>query len=88
MLTKTFTIDCPIGLHARPAATLVSLAGSFNSSVTLRYKDKTVSLNSIIAVMTLGAGLGDSVEIAVSGADQEEAMDRIAVFFERELPNL
>jgi phosphotransferase system HPr (HPr) family protein len=88
MLTKTVSIDCPIGLHARPAATLVALAGSFKSRVTMRCKDKTVALNSIIAVMTLGAGPGDQVEITVTGEDQAEAMARIANFFEKELPDM
>jgi phosphocarrier protein HPr len=88
MLTKTFTIHCPIGLHARPAATLVALAGSFKSSVTMRYKDKIVPLNSIIAVMALGASSGENVEITVNGEDQAETMARIAIFFEKELPDL
>lgn len=88
MLTKTFTITSPIGLHARPAATLVALAGAYQSSVMMKYKDKTVSLKSIIGVMTLGAVHGDSVEITVSGSDQAEAMERVAVFFEKELQDL
>jgi phosphocarrier protein HPr len=88
MLTKIFTIHCPIGLHARPAATLVALVESFKSSVTMRYKDKIVPLNSIIAVMALGASSGENVEITVNGEDQAEAMARIMIFFEKELPDL
>lgn len=88
MIIKTFTITSPVGLHARPAATLVALAGGFKSDITLRHKDKAVSLKSILGVMTLGAGTGEQVEITVSGADQEEAMQRLTVFFEQELQEL
>lgn len=88
MLTKTFTITSPVGLHARPAAMLVSLVGTFKSSFTMKYQDKTVPLNSLISVMTLGVESGNSVEIKVSGADQAEAMARLERFFEEELQGL
>lgn len=88
MLTKIFTITSAVGMHARPAATLVALAGGFKSEITMRYQDKTVSLKSILGVMTLGAGMGEKVEVMVSGDDQEEAMQRLTVFFEQELQDL
>ena len=88
MLTKLFTINSPIGLHARPAAVLVSLAGTYQSSVTIKHKEKLVSLKSLIAVMTLGIESGNRVEISISGVDETEAMQRVEQFFEKELPNL
>ncbi len=88
MLTKTFTITSPIGLHARPAAILVSLAGGYQSSSTMKYQEKTVPLSSLIAVMTLGVEAGKNVEISISGTDQAEAMERLEQFFEKELKDL
>ncbi len=88
MLAKIFTITSAVGMHARPAATLVALAGGFKSEITMRHKDKTVSLRSILGVMTLGAEMGERVEVLISGDDQEEAMQRLTVFFERELQDL
>jgi phosphocarrier protein HPr len=88
MLTKTFTITSPIGLHARPAAILVSLVRDYTSSITMKYKDKIVSLKSLIAVMALGIEFGNSVEITIYGEDQAEAMQRMEMFFEKELPVL
>ena len=88
MLTKTFTVTSPVGLHARPAAILVSLAGGYKSNITMKYNEKTVPLKSLIAVMTLGVETGKDVEVSVSGDDQTEAMQRLEVFFEQELQDL
>jgi Phosphotransferase System HPr (HPr) Family len=88
MLTKSFVITCPIGLHARPASILVTEAHGFKSNITIKYQDKEVPANSLIAVMTLGALTGESVELAISGEDQEEAMARMEQFFENELQDL
>lgn len=88
MLTKTFTITSPIGLHARPAAVLVSLAGTYKSNLTIKHKEKTVSLKSLIGVMTLGVASGNCVEITISGEDEAEAMQRLEMFFGKELQDL
>lgn len=88
MLTKSFIITCPVGLHARPASILVSVAQKFKSKISIKYKEKNVPADSLIGVMTLGAETGESIEIAISGEDQEEAMKRLEEFFEKELPNL
>jgi phosphocarrier protein HPr len=88
MLTKTFTITSSIGLHARPAAVLVSLAGTFKSVITLKCKEKAVSLKSLISVLALGIESGNSVEISISGEDQTEAMARLEMFFTKELADM
>lgn len=88
MLTKTFIVTCPIGLHARPSSTLVGIAEEYKSAIRIKYKEKDVPLNSIIGVMILGAETGDSVEITVEGEDQEVAMKRLEDFFEKELQDL
>lgn len=88
MLTKTFVINCAIGLHARPASVLVDKAGAFNSSITMKYKEISVPLNSIIGVMALGVESGQSVEVSIAGADQEEAMAAMEFFFEKEILDL
>lgn len=88
MLTKNFVITCPVGLHARPVSALVAIAGSYSSDITIRYKEKTVPMASIIGVMTLGAATGETVEVTVSGDDEGEAMQRLDDFFEKELQEL
>ncbi len=88
MLTNNFVITCAVGLHARPASVLVSIAEAFKSDIIIRFKEKEVPAKSLIGVMTLGAETGESVEITITGEDQEKAMERIMLFFEKELQEL
>ncbi len=88
MLVRTFEINCPVGLHARPAAVLVSEAEKYKSEIVLRYKGREMSAKSIIGVMALGVETGGSIEVMVNGEDQEAAMKRLESFFEEEIRNL
>lgn len=88
MLIKTFVLNCPVGLHARPASVLVSEAEKFQSEIVLRYKGREMSAKSIIGVMALGVETGESIEVMISGEDQEKAMKRLESFFEEEIRHL
>ncbi|MGI6123349.1 MAG: HPr family phosphocarrier protein [Acetivibrionales bacterium] len=88
MLTKTFILQCPIGLHARPASILISEAEKFKSEISIKYKAKEVSLKSIIGVMTLGIKTDDSFEVIISGEDEDLAMNRMEKFFDEEIKHL
>ncbi len=61
------------GLHARPAARLVSCAGSFNAQISLAKGDKQVNAKSINQVATLGVRCGEQVVLTFSGDDAEAA---------------
>ncbi|MDA8194897.1 MAG: HPr family phosphocarrier protein [Thermaerobacter sp.] len=68
------TIRNPTGLHARPASTLVQLAKSFQSEITLSHGDKAANAKSILAVLSLGATQGTCIRIATQGPDAEPAL--------------
>ena len=72
------------GLHARPAAELVRLAGRFKSDIKLTKDDITVDAKSIMGVMMLAAECGSEVVITVEGSDEDEAMAAVAEFLETE----
>lgn len=74
MTAKTFTITSEAGIHARPATALVQTATKFSSDVKLEYKNKSINLKSIMAVMSLGVQQGAEVKISAEGADAEEAL--------------
>lgn len=82
MLTKTFEIKNKLGLHARPAALFVQQCNNFTSEINLKKDEKTVNGKSIIGVMALAVGRGESVEVSVEGSDEQAAMDAIQQFFE------
>ncbi|MFF5794077.1 dihydroxyacetone kinase phosphoryl donor subunit DhaM [Paeniglutamicibacter sp. NPDC012692] len=62
------------GLHARPAADFVTLAGTFPSEVTVNGEDAT----SLLAIMALGLVRGSDVEIATADPEGRNAVDALA----------
>ncbi len=65
------------GLHARPAAEFVKLAGRFQASIWVRKADIEVNGKSIMGVMMLAAESGSEIVIRASGSDAEEAVDSL-----------
>ena len=80
-MQRTVTIVNKLGLHARAAAKLVTLAAKFKSTIRLRKDGREVSGKSIMGVMMLAAGLGSRITIVAEGADAEVALDRIEALF-------
>ncbi|WP_235825262.1 dihydroxyacetone kinase phosphoryl donor subunit DhaM [Agromyces badenianii] len=62
------------GLHARPAAELVKLAGTFPQKVTINGTDA----KSLLGIMSLGLTKGAPVDIASDDAEGRAAVDAIA----------
>jgi phosphocarrier protein HPr len=71
------TIINKLGLHARAAAKLSKLAGSFGCDVSMSRNGRRINAKSIMGVMMLAAGIGSEVEIETSGADEAAAMEAI-----------
>lgn len=77
MAKKTFTITDETGIHARPATVLVQTASKFQSTITLDYKGKSVNLQSIMGVMSLGIPQNASIQVTANGTDADEALEAI-----------
>lgn len=76
-MKKMFNITAPEGLHARPAALLVTAVTPFECDVQLTFKEKSVNLKSIMGVMALGIAPGSIVEISAEGPDAEKLFQTI-----------
>jgi PTS hybrid protein len=70
--TRSVTLINQDGLHARPAAEFVKLAGTFPARVRVNGKDA----KSLLGIMSLGLLRGANVEIS-SDADGAEAVDAL-----------
>ena len=72
-----------LGLHARAAAKLVRLAGTFASRIHLIRPDRMVEANakSILSVLTLAASRGTELQLRVVGNDESEAFNAIISLF-------
>jgi len=76
-IRRQVTIVNKLGLHARAASKLVTLARRFESGVLLRRDNKSVNAKSIMGVMMLAASQGTTLELDVEGADAQSAVDEI-----------
>lgn len=85
MLTKSFRVESPMGLHTRAAAILVAQTAKFDSSITVRYRDAEANGKSIISLIALQVSKGEPIEISVSGTDEEKAMQRLDHFFDEDI---
>jgi len=89
MYTTEVRIVNKLGLHARAAAKLVSLASTFDSDIELEKDGKRVNGKSIMGVMMLAASQGTTLSLHIQGSDEHEAgrqlIDLISGYFgERE----
>ena len=67
-----------LGLHARAAAKLVSLASEFKSEITLARDNQQVNAKSIMGVMMLAAAKGTMLKICAHGSDEAKAIEALA----------
>ena len=83
MLEIKIMVSNQLGLHARAAAQLVRLAGTFQSNIELQRTDNGVSANakSILSVLTLAASKGIELVIKAEGTDEKEALGVLVELF-------
>ena len=73
MIETKVTIVNKLGLHARAAAKLVTLASSFSCEIDISRDGQSVNGKSIMGVMMLAASRGTSIVITASGHDEDKA---------------
>ncbi|HKX92411.1 MAG TPA: HPr family phosphocarrier protein [Sphingomicrobium sp.] len=70
------------GLHARASAKFVALASELDAEILVEKDGNRVCGTSIMGLMMLGAAVGDSIVIHVSGQGAEEALEKLASLVE------
>ena len=76
----SYTIQSPVGLHARHAGLLVKQASQFQSDVTVSFGSRDADAKRIYGLMNLGIHQGDVITITVQGEDEELAASRLKAF--------
>jgi len=71
------------GMHARPAAAFVKLAGTFTSEVLVEKDGLEVNGKSIMGVLMLAAEMGSRLRVSARGADAVDAVDALAALVGR-----
>lgn len=67
-----------LGLHLRAAAAFAKVAESFKSEVLVRKDGTSANGKSVIALVTLNAPMGTSLNILAEGDDAEQAVRELA----------
>ncbi len=66
------------GLHARATAKFVQCVDRFDAEISVTRCGETVGGDSIMGILTLGAGLGSTITVAARGRQAREALDALA----------
>ena len=73
-----------MGLHTRPATTIVKLLQNCKSHVTFTHKRDTINAKSILSILMLAAKKNSSITITVEGEDATVVLERLVFAFENE----
>ena len=65
------------GLHARPAAQFVKVAGKFKSDIKVIKDGLEVNGKSIMGIMMLAAEPGSEIVLVIDGEDEQEAFNAL-----------
>ena len=85
MKSFSYTIRDEAGIHARPAGLIVKKCKESGCTVTVTHKDKSADGSKLFSIMSLGVKAGDTIEITVTGDNEEEAADILLQFFKENL---
>jgi phosphocarrier protein HPr len=80
-LMRRVTIVNDLGLHARAAAKLATMARLASGAVWLTKGTERIDAKQIIDILALAAAKGDQVKINIEAAADLEILDRIAGLF-------
>ena len=83
MISVEITIINKLGLHARAAAKLVTLAAAYGSVIRIGYANRMVDSKSIMAVMMLAAAKGTVLQLQAEGNDESAAIEAISDLINR-----
>ncbi|MBA2368725.1 MAG: HPr family phosphocarrier protein [Candidatus Protochlamydia sp.] len=81
-LIKKVQVKNAMGLHTRPATTIVKLLQNCKSDVFFTLKQDTVNAKSILSLLMLAAKKNSNITIAVEGEDADHTMEKLVEAFE------
>ena len=79
----SYVIQDELGIHARPAGKLLSLAKNYSDTIiTISKGEKNVKAGQLIKLMNMGIKKGDKIKIAADGDEEDQAIVALKAFFE------
>jgi phosphocarrier protein len=78
MIEKSLKITNKHGLHARPAAQFVKIAGKYTSDIKVIKDGLEVNGKSIMGIMMLAAEPGSEIVLNINGPDEQDAFNALS----------
>jgi phosphocarrier protein HPr len=82
MYSRTVEVRNKRGLHARASAKFVTLAAQIDAQIEVEKDGTKVCGTSIMGLMMLGAGIGDTITISATGFGAQQAVEKLAELVE------
>jgi phosphocarrier protein HPr len=83
-IVRKIKVKNSLGLHTRPAASIVKLLQPRKSSVFFVHKQETINARSIMSILMLAAKKNAVIEVIVEGDDAELTMQQLISAFDME----
>lgn len=77
MISNTYTVLNPTGMHVRPIKTFVQAASEYPCKITVLSNGKKANGKSSLSMLTLGIKMNDEVTLEIDGEREEEAMQAL-----------
>ena len=77
MTSRTLRIVNEKGLHARASAKFVEVVEGFDAKVSVEKDGESVSGDSIMGLLMLGAARGSDITVTASGAQAQDVLDAL-----------
>ena len=81
-LTNKVQVKNMMGLHTRPATSIVKLLQNVKSDVFFTYKHETINAKSILSILMLAVTKNSKITITVEGEDANHTMESLISAFE------
>ncbi|MGN0480385.1 MAG: HPr family phosphocarrier protein [Lachnospiraceae bacterium] len=80
MVSEKMVIDCPQGIHLRPAGSLCENAMKFSSEVTLELPNgRSANAKSVLSILAAGVKCGDEIVLRCNGEDEKAALESVKI---------
>lgn len=83
-LVNKVQVKNKLGLHTRPATSIVKLLQKCKCDVSFTYKKDTINAKSILSILMLAAAKNSKITITVDGEDADNTMEKLVHAFETE----
>lgn len=81
-LIRKVQVKNHMGLHTRPATTIVKLLQNCKSDVFFTHKQETINAKSILSILMLAARKNSKITIMVDGEDANLTMEKLVEAFD------